>query len=112
VKEQSETPYRVTFARLLGFLHPYKISLIVSTLLAIASQGAQIALVWVTAHVIDDAIVPRDSGKLWVFVWLIIGLGALRASRRSRSRWTCARGCTATSCASRSGSTTGIRPVS
>jgi len=79
VKEQSETPYRVTFARLLGFLHPYKISLVASTLLAIASQVAQIALVWVTAHVIDDAIIPRDSGKLWVYVWVIIGLGALRA---------------------------------
>jgi ABC-type multidrug transport system fused ATPase/permease subunit len=80
VKEHSETPYRVTFSRLLGFLHPYKASLIVSTLLAIASQGAQIALVWVTAHAIDDAIAPRDAGKLWIFVWAIVGLGVLRAA--------------------------------
>jgi ABC-type multidrug transport system fused ATPase/permease subunit len=80
VKEQSGTPYRVTFARLLGFLRPYKVSLVVSTLLAIASQGAQIAVVWVTAHVIDDAVIPRDAGKLWVFVWAIIGLGVLRAA--------------------------------
>ena len=72
-------PYRVTFARLLGFLRPYKISLVVSTMLAVASQGAQIALVWVTAHAIDDAITPRDAGKLWTYVWAIIGLGALRA---------------------------------
>jgi len=79
VKEQSGTPYRVTFARLLGFLRPYQTSLVVSTVLAVASQGAQIALVWVTAHAIDDAITPRDAGKLWVFVWAIIGLGALRA---------------------------------
>jgi ABC-type multidrug transport system fused ATPase/permease subunit len=79
VKEHSETRYRGTFARLLGFLRPYKISLVVSTVLAVASQGAQIALVWVTAHAIDDAITPRDAGKLWVFVWAIIGLGALRA---------------------------------
>ena len=79
MKEHSETRYRVTFARLLGFLRPYKISLVVSTVLAVASQGAQIALVWVTAHAIDDAITPRDAGKLWVFVWAIIGLGALRA---------------------------------
>ena len=79
MKEPSGTPYRVTFARLLGFLHPYKISLVISTLLAIASQVAQIALVWVTAHVIDDAIIPRDAGKLWVFVWVIVGLGAVRA---------------------------------
>lgn len=69
----------MTFARLLGFLRPYKISLVVSTMLAVASQGAQIALVWVTAHAIDDAITPRDAGKLWTFVWAIIGLGALRA---------------------------------
>jgi ABC-type multidrug transport system fused ATPase/permease subunit len=65
VKEHSGTPYRVTFARLLGFLRPYKVSLVVSTLLAIASQGAQIAVVWVTAHVIDDAVVvplPHPSG--------------------------------------------------
>jgi len=80
VNEHSGTLYRVTFARLLGFLRPYKISLVVSTLLAIASQGAQIALVWVTAHVVDDAIIPRDAGKLWVFVWVMIGLGALRAA--------------------------------
>ncbi|HEY8775270.1 MAG TPA: ABC transporter ATP-binding protein [Gaiellaceae bacterium] len=80
MQEQSGTPYRRTFARLLGFLRPYKVSLVVSTLLAIASQGAQIAVVWVTAHVIDDAIVPRDAGKLWVFVWAIIGLGVLRAA--------------------------------
>jgi ABC-type multidrug transport system fused ATPase/permease subunit len=79
VKEQSGTPYRVTFARLLGFLRPYTASLVVSTVLAVASQGAQIALVWVTAHAIDDAITPRDAGKLWFFVWAIIGLGALRA---------------------------------
>ncbi len=69
----------MTFARLLGFLRPYQTSLVVSTVLAVASQGAQIALVWVTAHAIDDAITPRDAGKLWVFVWAIIGLGALRA---------------------------------
>jgi ATP-binding cassette subfamily B protein len=76
----------VTFARLLGFLRPYKISLVISTLLAIASQGAQIALVWVTAHVIDDAIIPRDAGKLWVFVWALIGLGVLRATLMAARR--------------------------
>src|SRR2546427_5495729 len=80
MKEPSGAPYRVTFARLLGFLHPYKISLVVSTLLAIASQVAQIALVWVTAHVIDEAVIPRDAGKLWVYVWVIVGLGVLRAA--------------------------------
>jgi len=79
VKEHSETPYRVTFARLLGFLRPYKLSLIVSIVLAVASQGAQIGLVWVTKDVIDNAIAPHDAGKLWLYVWVIVGLGVLRA---------------------------------
>jgi ABC-type multidrug transport system fused ATPase/permease subunit len=80
VKEHSDTPYRVTFARLLGFLRPYKLSLIVSIVLAVGSQGAQIALVWVTKNVIDNAITPHDAGKLWMYVWLIVGLGVLRAA--------------------------------
>jgi ABC-type multidrug transport system fused ATPase/permease subunit len=77
--EHSETPYRATFARLLGFLRPYKLSLVVSIVLAVGSQAAQIALVWVTKNVIDDAIAPHDPGKLWVFIWAIVGLGVLRA---------------------------------
>jgi ABC-type multidrug transport system fused ATPase/permease subunit len=79
VKEHSGAPYRVTFARLLGFLRPYKLSLVVSIVLAVASQGAQIALVWVTKDVIDEAIAPHDAGKLWLFVWAIVALGVLRA---------------------------------
>jgi ABC-type multidrug transport system fused ATPase/permease subunit len=86
VKEHSGMPYRVTFARLLGFLRPYKVSLVVSIVLAVASQGAQIALVWVTKHVIDDAISPHDSGKLWMFVWAIVGLGVLRAALMAARR--------------------------
>jgi ATP-binding cassette subfamily B protein len=79
VNEHSGTPYRDTFARLLGFLRPYKLSLVVSIVLAVGSQGAQIALVWVTKNVIDDAIAPHDAGKLWLFIWAIVGLGVLRA---------------------------------
>jgi ABC-type multidrug transport system fused ATPase/permease subunit len=75
----SAVPYRRTFVRLLGFLRPYKVSLIVSIFLAVASQGAQIALIWVTKHVIDGAIRPHNVHKLWLFVWLIVGLGVARA---------------------------------
>ncbi|TML97890.1 MAG: ABC transporter ATP-binding protein [Actinobacteria bacterium] len=74
------------FARLLGFLRPYKVSLVVSIVLAVASQGAQIALVWVTKHVIDDAIAPHDAGKLWMYVWAIVGLGVLRAALMAARR--------------------------
>src|SRR5438309_5871749 len=75
-----ETPsYRDTFARLLGFLRPYKVSLVVSIVLAVGSQVAQIALIWVTKHVIDGAIRPHNAHKLWLFVWAIVALGLARA---------------------------------
>jgi ATP-binding cassette, subfamily B, bacterial len=73
-------PYRRTFVRLLGFLKPYKFSLVVSILLACGSQAAAIALVWVTGGVIDKAIQPKDSSKLWTYVWVIVGLGVIKAA--------------------------------
>jgi ABC-type multidrug transport system fused ATPase/permease subunit len=72
-------PYRSTLARLLGFLRPYRLSLVVSIALAAGSQAAQISLIWVTKRVVDQAITPRDSHELWIFVWMIVGLGALKA---------------------------------
>jgi ABC-type multidrug transport system fused ATPase/permease subunit len=72
-------PYRRTFARLLGFLRPYKLSLIVSIVLACGSQAAQIAIVWVVGGVINKAIVPHDRGQLNLYVWTIVGLGVLKA---------------------------------
>jgi ABC-type multidrug transport system fused ATPase/permease subunit len=75
-----ETPrYRRTFARLLGFLRPYKLSLIVSIVLAVGSQVAQIALIWITKHVIDGALGPHDREKLWLFVGAVVALGVARA---------------------------------
>jgi ATP-binding cassette subfamily B protein len=72
-------PYRSTFARLLGFLRPYRVSLVVSIVLAVGSQAAQIALIWVTGRVVDRAIRPRDSHELWIFVWTVVGLGVVKA---------------------------------
>jgi len=75
-----ETPrYRETFARLLGFLRPYKVSLIVSIFLAVGSQVAALGLIWVTKHVIDDALAPHDTQKLWLFVGAVVALGLARA---------------------------------
>jgi ATP-binding cassette subfamily B protein len=79
VKEPEQPRYRHTFARLLGFLRPYKVGVAVSIVLAVGSQAAAIALIWITKHVIDDAIAPRDSHKLWLFVWGIVAVGIVRA---------------------------------
>src|SRR5689334_10740528 len=76
----AETPrYRRTFFRLLGFLRPYKVSLAISTVFAIGYQASQIALVWLTKNVIDDALSPHDSRKLWMYVGAITALGVIRA---------------------------------
>jgi ABC-type multidrug transport system fused ATPase/permease subunit len=76
----SAVPYRTTFVRLLGFLRPYRAGLVVSVVLAVGSQAAQIALVWVTGRsVIDHALLHHDTHALWVAVGAIVGLGAVRA---------------------------------
>jgi ABC-type multidrug transport system fused ATPase/permease subunit len=75
----SAVPYRTTFVRLLGFLRPYRTGLIVSIVLAVGSQAAQIALVWVTKHVIDAGLTGHSHHALWVSVWLIVGFGIIRA---------------------------------
>src|SRR5207248_8609281 len=67
------------FFRLLGFLRPYRVSLVISILLAVGSQAAQIALIWLTGHVVDRALLPRDSHKLWLFVGAIVALGVVKA---------------------------------
>jgi ABC-type multidrug transport system fused ATPase/permease subunit len=78
---ESRPPYRQTFVRLLGFLKPYKASLIVSIFLAIGSQAAQIALIVVSGtKVIDEAILPRDERKLWIFLGLLLLLGVVKAA--------------------------------
>jgi ATP-binding cassette, subfamily B, bacterial len=77
----SAVPYRSTFVRLLGFLKPYRVGLVVSILLAVGSQAAQIALVWVTGRdVIDKALVHHDSHRLWISVIVIVALGVVRAA--------------------------------
>src|SRR5947207_1518220 len=72
----SAVPYRRTFARLLSFLRPYRRGLVISIVLAIGSQAAQIALIWVTGRgVIDQALVDHDTTQLWLYVGAIAGLG-------------------------------------
>jgi ATP-binding cassette, subfamily B, bacterial len=77
----SAVPYRRTFARLLSFLRPYRRGLVAAVVLAIGSQTAQIALIWVTGkNVIDQALVRRDTHLLWVYVGVIAGLGFVSAA--------------------------------
>ena len=76
----STVPYRRTFRRLLGFLRPYKISLIVSTILAVGSQAAAIAIVVLVSVAIDGIEDQRGTETLaWVVV-AILAVGIVKAA--------------------------------
>ena len=69
-----------TFLRLLGFLRPYRASLIVSTVLAFASQGAAIAALILTGMVVNALQEdPPDGSRVAVLVGAILGVGVAKA---------------------------------
>jgi ABC-type multidrug transport system fused ATPase/permease subunit len=83
----SAVPYRRTFARLLTYLRPYRPGLAISAVLAVGSQAAQIALIWVTGrNVIDEALLNHDKQKLWLYVGIIVALGVVSAVLMSGRR--------------------------
>jgi ABC-type multidrug transport system fused ATPase/permease subunit len=69
---------RQTFARLLGFLRPYRVSLLVSSLLAIASQVTGILVPVLTGAVINELSGGRDTQVLVLEVSVIVLLGLVR----------------------------------
>jgi ATP-binding cassette subfamily B protein len=73
------TPYRQTFIRLLGFLRPYKWSLIVSILLAVGSQAAAIAIAYLTGTGLAEALTAPTANQLYVIAGLVLAVGAARA---------------------------------
>jgi len=76
---QPSPPFRRTFVRLLGFLRPYKWSLVASVVLAIGSQSAGLALPALTGYAIDHALPDRDERLLQIVVGLIALAGLVKA---------------------------------
>src|SRR5438552_6224491 len=72
-------PYRQTFVRLLGFLKPYKWSLIVSIVLAVGSQGAAMGIAYLTATGLQEALTARSRHALYLVAGLVLAVGAARA---------------------------------
>ncbi len=68
-----------TFARLLGFLRPYRTAVLLSAGLAIASQAAAIAVVVMTGFVINEIRDGASETLLAVLVLAILGLGVVKA---------------------------------
>ena len=71
--------YRRTFFRLLGFLRPYRWSLVVSVLLAVGSQACAFALAYLTADALQHVILSEDLGALRTLVVAVAAVGVARA---------------------------------
>src|SRR5919198_5294020 len=72
-------PYRTTFARLLGFLRPYKWSLAVSSVLAVLSQAGQFASAYLTGAGLAKAVHGEDRHALDLIVAAVVLVGVSRA---------------------------------
>ena len=72
--------HRTTFRRLLGFLRPYKWSLVVSSLLAIGSQLAAIAITFLIRAAINGPLTDGTLDGLWLIVALVLGIGLLKSA--------------------------------
>jgi len=66
--------------RLLAFLRPYRASLVVSSLLAIGSQGAAILVPILTGAVINELSGGADTNVLVLLIVAVVGLGLLRGA--------------------------------
>jgi ABC-type multidrug transport system fused ATPase/permease subunit len=76
----AETPkYRHTFVRLLGFLRPYKWSLALSIVLAVASQVSAIASAWLTGAALEQVIDSENREALRNIVIAVLLVGLARA---------------------------------
>ena len=78
---------RHTFRRLLGFLRPYRVSLAVSTILAILSQVAAIAVLVLTGVVVNELQDDPDGKRLAVLVGAILVVGIVKAALMAGRRF-------------------------
>jgi ABC-type multidrug transport system fused ATPase/permease subunit len=76
---ETRPPYRETFVRLLGFLKPYKWSLIVSIVLAVGSQAAAMGIAYLTATGLQQALTAKSRHALFTVAALVLAVGAARA---------------------------------
>ena len=78
-------PYLRTFVRLLGFLRPYRWSLAVSVVLAVASQAAAVAIAFLTGDALETALDAQSRSQIWAIAGAILLVGATRTcSHRTR----------------------------
>ena len=72
-------PYRRTFVRLLTFLGPYRWSLAVSSMLAVGSQAAAVAIAFLTGNALDSAVGGGVRDELFLLAGVVLAVGLVRA---------------------------------
>jgi ATP-binding cassette subfamily B protein len=75
-----------TFVRLVGFLKPYRVGLVVSVVLAAGAQAAQIAIILLSGAAIG-AIKNGHHQQLWTLIAWIVAIGVARALFMSGRRF-------------------------
>src|SRR5579864_3002165 len=74
----TEPSHRSTFWRLLGFLAPYKATLVVSLVLAVVAQGGSLAFPWLTKDVVG-AINAHQRSRLPTLIGIVVAVGFVKA---------------------------------
>jgi ABC-type multidrug transport system fused ATPase/permease subunit len=77
---------RRTFFRLVGFLKPYRVGLVLSVVLAVGAQAAQIAIILLSGAAIG-AIKNGHHQQLWTLIALVVATGVARALFMSGRRF-------------------------
>jgi ATP-binding cassette subfamily B protein len=85
VNDLTTPAYRATFTRLVAFLRPYKVSLIISIVLAVGSQAAALVAILLTRSVVTS-LHENELGRLKWLVALVLLLGLARALMMSGRR--------------------------
>jgi ABC-type multidrug transport system fused ATPase/permease subunit len=73
-------PHRTILLRLLGFLRPYRWSLVASCVLAVGAQAAQVALAFLTGSAVSAAVEEHDHRTLWLIIVAVLVVGAAKAA--------------------------------
>ncbi len=76
---QERPKYRQTFARLLGFLRPYKWTLWISVGLAVLAQACQFVTAYLTGSAVAHAVNGNDAHALYLIVAAVVLVGLTRA---------------------------------
>jgi ATP-binding cassette subfamily B protein len=85
VNDSRAPRYSSTFLRLVAFLKPYKVSMLVSILLAVGSQAAALVAILLARSVVG-ALRSHELDRLKWLVAFVVGLGVLRALQMSGRR--------------------------